>query len=113
RHPGGLDEYFADLHAAGEAGAGPHERARILAAHGIVPCPTAPPPTTAVPHHRFGDKPAGRKALPRAQGPDNESPGTRAAPGGRRRRCPCPLHSSAASGPVVSPAPPRWSSEPG
>lgn len=36
--PGGLDEYFAALRAAGEAGAGPEEMARILADHGIVAC---------------------------------------------------------------------------
>lgn len=36
--PGGLDEYFADLRTAGEAGDGPGEMAKILATHGIVPC---------------------------------------------------------------------------
>lgn len=36
--PGGLDEYFAALRTAHEAGADPDELARIRARHGIVPC---------------------------------------------------------------------------
>ena len=35
--PGGLDEYFADLHAAIKAKAEPAELAAIQAAYGIIP----------------------------------------------------------------------------